>query len=86
MEQGAYCLDVEDGIRMTMRSTSGRARRGFLYNVHQRMHSTYLFRGGLAAAAFLTIQQTRQDAVLDVTGEGEEEARLDTSGKSTYLD
>ena len=41
-----------------------------------RMHSTSLFQGGLAAAAFLTIQQTRQDAVLDATGEGEEEARL----------
>ena len=40
------------------------------------MHSTSLFQGGCAAAAFLTIQQTRQDAVLDVTGEGEEEARL----------
>ena len=40
------------------------------------MRSTSLFRGGLAAAGFLTIQQTREDEVLDVTGEGEEEARL----------
>ena len=41
-----------------------------------RMPPTSLFQGGLAAAAFLTIQQTRQDAVLDATGEGEEEATL----------
>lgn len=37
----------------------------------KRVRSTSLFRGGLKAAGFLTIQQTREDEVLDVLGDGD---------------
>jgi len=38
----------------------------------KRIRSTSLFKGGLKAAGFLTIKKTREDEVLDVTGEDEE--------------
>jgi len=39
----------------------------------RRIRSTSMFKGGLKAAGFLTIQQTREDEVLDVLGDDEEE-------------
>jgi len=38
----------------------------------KRIRSTSLFKGGLKAAGFLTIKKTREDEVLDVTGDDEE--------------
>jgi len=37
----------------------------------KRIRSTSLFKGGLKAAGFLTIKKTREDEVLDVTGDDE---------------
>jgi len=39
----------------------------------RRIRSTSMFKGGLKAAGFLTIKQTREDEVLDVIGDDEEE-------------
>eukprot|EP00092_Neocalanus_flemingeri_P016780 GFUD01018149.1.p1 GENE.GFUD01018149.1~~GFUD01018149.1.p1 ORF type:complete len:346 (+),score=76.11 GFUD01018149.1:97-1134(+) len=39
----------------------------------KRIRSTSMFKGGLKAAGFLTIKQTREDEVLDIVGYGEEE-------------